>query len=259
MQVIKHTLLAALMLLPATAQCADATEVAPSAIFTAIKNGEYEPVKSYLETHSANSVDQTGPGGVTLLYAAAMFGQTAIAELLLNCDANINAQQKIHDWQIENPLSAAILYKKTETACLLIARGADISSSNSNALAYTVIQQNTDVGNALKAQRFSIATPFKPFGKITTMLHFAAEYDKADFITWLLACEDFDPAIKTDDGNTPLHMAADKNSIRVLGKLIADGRINKDELNNNNKTALDLAVANNYSTAARMLRDAYAV
>ena len=78
------------------------------------------------------------------------------------------------------------------------------------------------------------------------ILHVAAKYGKAKVVAYMLKGNDFQMLIneKDKDGNTPLHLASKGSHPRVVSILTWDKRVSLKSLNNDGKTALDIAVDN---------------
>ena len=85
-------------------------------------------------------------------------------------------------------------------------------------------------------------------GKGQNILHVAAQSGKAKVVAYLLKRNDLKLLINEKDkkGNTPLHLASKKRHPKVVSNLTWDKRVSLNLLNNEGKTAFDIAL--NYSS-----------
>ncbi len=105
----------------------------------------------YLATIKSFCVDARDPDGWTALHVAAWYNQADIVELLLEYDADVNAQTKLN-W---TPLHCAALQGSKNCVRSLVANGADV-------LARTK-RENTPLSLALEKDCTSIIAYLKPF------------------------------------------------------------------------------------------------
>jgi hypothetical protein len=85
-----------------------------------------------------------------------------------------------------------------------------------------------------------------------TPLHLAAEKDRKEVAQFLLA-HGADVNAKDNNGNSPLHVAAERGS-KVVAELLLAGKADVNIKNNNGATPLDLAVRADRTDVAELLR-----
>ncbi|CAF4120098.1 unnamed protein product [Adineta steineri] len=105
----------------------------------------------YFEDKSPNSIDGQG---TSLLYVACRFGQTSVAEWLLDKGANINFQLP---GKRSTPLHGAAFNKHLSTVELLLSRGADINIKNSYSSTPIDDAQTDEIKKLLQQHRDNLA------------------------------------------------------------------------------------------------------
>jgi len=162
--------------------------------------------------------------GKTPLHYAAKIGDTIIAKLLLEKGADINAK----DNRNCTPLHYAA---NVEVARLLIEKGADINARNDDGLTplhYAVKHGHVDVIKLLieKGVNVNIRSEARPwFASVRTREFFhELSYDKETslprLVVWAGEC---DALFLEEDGLTPLHLAAVRDSVTVATLLVLWG------------------------------------
>ena len=244
MKVMKMSLTAAALMLAAISLPAQE-------IFDAVKANDLAKVKA-LVAKDAALVKAKDEAGYTPLHQAANIGSSALAQLLLDSGADINAL----NLQLNTPLHEAIRAKKLEVARLLVEKGADIQRQNINQkspLHFAAQYDQMEMGRLLIAKGAAIdarddylRTPFLlvarqtgnvDFGKLLQKqgadintqdrygdkpLNLAAWRGWKGFIDWLLDLgADFDA--ERDKPSQMLGFAADCGSLRLFNVVIEKG------------------------------------
>jgi len=118
------TLVIALLAVCAPSQ-AEPTAAKPGDIWTAAAKGDIEAIKQHLS--AAANVKTPGEAGVTPLFAAAVFGRTKAAKLLIERGADLKTANGDDG---STALHAAAFFCHTETVELLLAKGAEVNARN---------------------------------------------------------------------------------------------------------------------------------
>ena len=95
-------------------------------LISAIKNGDFNTAKAFLESNPNLDLDQRDNEGNNALITAYKMGHTEMVQLLLANGANINAQDK-NGWTI---LMMAAYKGHTKIVRSLLANGANINAQN---------------------------------------------------------------------------------------------------------------------------------
>ncbi|KAF3004413.1 hypothetical protein E8E13_010284 [Curvularia kusanoi] len=170
----------------------------------------------------------------TPLAKAAMFGHSAVVELLLNHGANVNAGTT----KLFTPLHAASYQGQTECVEILNKRGA-------NAMAQT-IEQWLPFHFAAVRGKLEVVELFLDMGvpleamtiKQKTALHLAAYSGHADVVRTLLNRR-ANLNLRSYKGETPLHLATRNFKPQIVELLLSFGAT-RDVVDNEGKTPLNL-------------------
>jgi ankyrin repeat protein len=145
----------------------------------------YSIVELLINEHSQNVNSQDFTGSATPLHLASCDGHIKIARRLLECGANVKAQNK----DKETPLHVASKRGQTEVARVLIERGADISAQDKDG---------------------------------QTPMHLASQAGKQEVTRVLIECG-ADVSTQDKDGRTPMHLASQAGDLEVIRVLIEGG------------------------------------
>ena len=86
-----------------------------------------------------------------------------------------------------------------------------------------------------------------------TILHHCVEMDKYDFVDALLY-NGADPNVKNREGNTPLHIAGQKNYGKIMELLLEFGG-DLEIKNNHQRTAVNLAIASKATSVLKVIEN----
>jgi len=123
------------------------------AILKAAKSGDADRVRELL-AGDASLAHARDKDGSTPLHCAAWRGHAAVAELLLNAGADVNARNQNEHYG-DTPLHAAAHGNQRAVAELLIGRGADVHAKSCNGrtpLEETTIHDASAVAKMLRLQ-----------------------------------------------------------------------------------------------------------
>ena len=169
-------------------------------------------------------IDQMATG--TLLHRAALEGQTAQAEELLNNGANVNEHNNVG----YTPLHLAAAKGRLETAALLLDRGAEINALDSLDLTplHLAVQNRQPEMVALLVTRYANTElkgkAFGMTGEAITPLHLAAVLGDVESARILVEQGKADLESRTSfSERTPLHSAADADQSEVVKLLLESG------------------------------------
>ncbi|WP_221179581.1 ankyrin repeat domain-containing protein [Candidatus Cardinium hertigii] len=192
----------------------------------------------------------------TALHIAATYGQTNVAELLIDSGANIEAK----DEDGYTALHLAAIYGQYDIAKLLLEKGANKNNQDklwNTALHWAVKHGRYNIVKLLLNHNARVDIRNKAEGD--SVLHWAAKYDKENYdkenITQLLLnkiiqIEQID--IQNKEGNTALHLAT-MRSMANLVKLLLDSGARIDMQNKKGNTALHLAAMHGIENLVELL------
>lgn len=181
--------------------------------------------------------------GYMPLHLTARAGHVKLVELLLDSDANINAQNSV------TPLYLAAKHDKESVVALLLKRGADPNLKNDSgmtALHLAVLYRFGSVVELLLEYGADVSIRDRHG---VTVLHVAAE-NGDEILTKALLKKDADINARNDYGITPLHLSAKYGHVSVVEILLNEGADIAAE-NSDGHTALYLAARRNYSSSHR--------
>lgn len=181
--------------------------------------------------------------GYMPLHLTARAGHVKLVELLLDSDANINAQNSV------TPLYLAAKHDKESVVALLLKRGADPNLKNDSgmtALHLAVLYRFGSVVELLLEYGADVSIRDRHG---VTVLHVAAE-NGDDILTKALLKKDADINARNDYGITPLHLSAKYGHVSVVEILLNEGADIAAE-NSDGYTALYLAARRNHSSSHR--------
>ncbi len=194
------------------------------------------------------SVAPVDSDGKSALHLAAAAGADEVVELLLDRGAEIDARTP----EGRTALMAAADQGKESTVALLIRRKGALelrSIEGMTALGYAVNVSNIPVSSMLIDAGADINAVDEQ-GR--TPLILACYYAYEEMADTLIA-RGADPNRPDPDGFTPLMFAAQKGSTSIIRALLAK-RVDREAKTRFGDTALDLAVAGEYTEAAALLR-----
>lgn len=116
---------------------------APTSICTEAMLGHFERVKAYLDNDPAQA-NATGAHGIPALYHAVIRSHTAIAQLLVDSGAEVNANEGGSP-----PLHGAVMFNRPDMAQWLLDRGAAVNIKN--------YENKTPLTAALEGQKEALA------------------------------------------------------------------------------------------------------
>jgi pectate lyase len=189
----------------------------------------------------ANGADANvkNSAGRTPLYHAVHNGQEELAKLLIANGADVNAGG---DWRL---LNVAVQAGHTGVVELLIANGADVNAGGSSALKEAVRKRRLDITKLLIIHGANVNA-----GKWTA-LHVAVDFGWRDMAELLIA-KGADVNAKSNNGRTPLHLAARYST--NLAKLLVSSGADINIKDNDGKTPLYYAIERGHTEVVELLR-----
>ncbi len=183
---------------------------------------------------------------MTPLHWAAARGHSDIIELLLNAQAQINAQ----DENEMRPLHLAAQNGHTNLIPLLIQHGADPHAQDSDH--YTPLHHATLRGHTPTAQALIEAGAHVNIALVPEQpLHVAVRFNQLQLIA-LLVLHHADIDARNEPGMTPLHLAIGSNNLNVIRALLHN-QANVNVQTNDGQTAADYAQAHHRTEALELI------
>ncbi|CAL4080805.1 unnamed protein product, partial [Meganyctiphanes norvegica] len=228
-------------------------------LLNGVRKGQLEDVSSTLDKVGVNTPIQ--PGGNTALHYAAIFGQSEIANYLIDNQANVDAQDNYGN----SPLHDAAIHDRPELAKLLLTRKAEKNIKNiwnENPLMTCTWANSPHVLKILLEKK---ADPSLPNDKGQKPREVAMDQDHYEIVRLLDGSgEDLIAGVRLGvleevqrvialvninyagppNGNTALHEAAINDKAEIADTLLENGAL-RDIVNNDGNTALHLAAENN--------------
>lgn len=201
-------------------------------LICASRRGDIETVRQ--EIYSGADINAKDWKGRTALHAAAQFGSTEIAQLLVENGADIDAETiSVGNY---TPLTVAVNYENIEVVKLLIQYGSDINNSKRNRgypLYSAIASGNLEIAKLLIENgadlNFEMAGCWK-------LLHIAVDYNRYE-IAGLLIDKGLDVNAKSFNGSTPLDQAMGESTLatpdeqqKIISLLRAHGAKTGEEL-----------------------------
>ncbi|MFC1781833.1 ankyrin repeat domain-containing protein [Planctomycetota bacterium] len=220
-----------------------AEESTPS-LLGALTNGDIEQIK-LLISQGADVNTKTGSQGQMPLHLAIQWGNTEIAELLIDSGADVSATNT-------RGLTPLHLAGSKEIAELLIAKGADVNAKDN--FGYTPFDwragRNKDIAELLITEGADVNAKgdegFSP-------LHFAARRGQKEVVELLIA-KGADVNNKDNNGWTSLHSAASQNH-KDVAELLIDKGADVNAKADDGWTSLHSACGNGNKEVAELLID----
>lgn len=212
-------------------------QVSGSCIFESVQRGEIDRV-SHLLQQDRGVLKQKGWGGFTALHFAALNGNRAVAELLLNSGADPNipcdAGQTPFHFACRNG-NIYIMYK-------MMQQGADLRIADEQGK--TALHYAVSGGSVIATQYLWETRMFHfsdPDNYQVTPLHLAASTGNTDVVRYLLRANRCSPEAVDHQGATALHVAAEKGMIEVCWLLLKSAGLHILHMTNHTGlTPLDL-------------------
>jgi ankyrin repeat protein/cytochrome c-type biogenesis protein CcmH/NrfG len=218
-----------------------------AAIRAAAKAGNVERVAELLKTNPA-WVESPDLEGDVLLHAAANQGNRALAQLLIDKGANVNATNK----SSHSPLHLAAMQGRADVAALLLANRAELLRQCANGMTplhEASGQGHTSVVEILLAQGTPVNTPNR---NGDTPLHLAVQKGHLDLARLLIAKR---ASVNATNklGETPLHHTAAQGD-QAMAKLLLANRADAAKRDAQLKLPLEIASEKSHEDVARVLR-----
>jgi ankyrin repeat protein len=248
---VKHSSEASIMPLIINGANVNAKEVDRNTpLRSAAKNGCTNIAQLLINNNAAVNAENFSS---TPLHDASTYGHIDMVKLLIKNGADINAL----DFCCDTPLSEAVLRNSNDIAELLLDNGANIAiplNILENTLLHIAVNAGFHVGKP-RLYHHNGANLIPSSEDMSTMID-PSEYETADTsMAALLMSKGIDINAKNNDGYTPLRVAANWNNIAIIRLLLennADVTIQADD----NLTPLDLAKQWHNDTAIQLLEQA---
>lgn len=159
--------------------------------------------------HEGESLDAVNRCGDTALHLAAELGHEKILKALIDLGASLNMTNS----QGRTALDTALLAQRNQAANLLIQYG------SSSSLLTNILRKDTEgVNNELRHGK----NPNITVSGYGTLLHVAAKYSSTEIVEILLAFR-AEVNAKSQVGETPLNLAAERGDLSIVQLLIENG------------------------------------
>lgn len=218
-----------------------------TALIYACLCGSKDTVKLLLD-NNANVNDKDNFNSTGLMVALCR-GDKEITELLLDKGANVNEKNSLGN----NPMIFVACYGGIELARLLLDKVADVNEQNNKgaaALSYAAENGHKDIVEFLLDNNAEVNMQNN---KNETPLMFASWKGHIEIVELLLERQ-ADVNAESNDGKTALIIAAVSGQTRVV-KLLLDKGALIDKKNNEGKTALMLAAEKGHTSIVKLLLD----
>lgn len=203
-----------------------------NSLMMAIKYEDLAEFKRLL-TEGAEKEFFYGEFGLSPLHAAAGMGNMEMTRILLDLGCKVDIESQ---YDFQTPLYYAVAAGKTNTASLLLERGADINHRH----AFTISAEGTELLKMYGDAPIHIVASFNQLETVRflldrgadvnlagkggdTALHIAAR-DGHYELALLLLQRGADPNIRNGEGKTPLDVAADEAETNIVSLLEEFGR-----------------------------------
>ncbi len=227
-----------------------------SATFKAVKRGDLEVLK-YLVDDGGSNVEATGPDGTTLL-------MTAIQSKPVNLRIILYIISKVQDIDSKNSKGYTSLFMATEKSldyvirALLFRGKANVNVKNGDD-GWTSVMKASELGS-LRLVKLLIeeggADPnIKSDKSDKTVLHVAAQNQETPVVEYLITISKLDANQKEHNGLTPLYLAAEAGSVKIVKFLVEEAHVNINSKNGHNLDSIPLSIAsqNGHDTTVEFL------
>ena len=177
-------------------------------LHNAVARNTIDRVKELLKTHHIDELDENEN---TPLYIVATYGHLDIAKLLLERNADVNAQNKSG----ASSLFPAVLHGHTKIVKLLLKHRADVHVKDKYNKSVSMLTSR------LVKNRYEIENMLIAYGAHISRLHDAAARNAIDLVKKLLKIHHIDEC--DEHGNTPLYIAHQSGNLAIEALLIKEG------------------------------------
>jgi ankyrin repeat protein len=230
-------------------------------LFTAAAMGEIESVRQIIMTHSS-VVRETDVQNLTPLHycaASVLWKYNRSSEgnfakactCLIDAGADVNALGTSHGLSDISPLTYCAWTGGHPGVAKILLENEALMTPRAFLAAVGHFQRHGD-GNYAIAEIFLQRGFDINYNDGRTALHAFSEHEDARGVSWLLA-HGGDVNSRDGDGNTPLHLAARRNSGTKVLRLLLDGGAQPEMVNFMNERAIDLAEAKSKTKAVSLL------
>jgi ankyrin repeat protein len=200
--------------------------------------GLHSIIELLVNEHSQNVNSQDFPDSATPLHVASRDGHMKIARQLLECNADVKAQNK----DKETPLHVALKRGHVEVAGMLIGHCADVSARDKESGRLEVARMLIERGASVSAQDKDGETPlhlvFLFFGNWQEFWTFGRR-EGPEVARTLIECG-ASVSTRDKDGQTPLHLASQAGPLDVV-RIMIERSADVSAQNKDGQTPLHLA------------------
>lgn len=200
-------------------------------LYWAVRNGQVDMVREFLETGVDVDASEEWPG----MYTAAYYGQGDVVRLFLERKVNVEKCGP-NQW---TPLHAA--YDSPEVSRILLVGGAEVDTGNQEGQTPLVLAAFYEITDTITVLLNHEADPLHQESCGCTPLHYLVADEHVDVVRKMLKSAKESPDIKNDGGYTPLWLAVENGSVKIVELMLSHCELDVNQ-QNGDKALLHVAV-----------------